>query len=165
MFEVKYDTIKSLYGTNGFYMEDVIKQIVRKNRSLEKKIIKENSKGVILLSDITTSSGKITEGNFSWWIPTEDLRLPYSCVQDMMLPSSVKIEGEPDLKDLKLFYFSKSNSHVSDNSEVIHTDPFLAYLTLRKMIEINNCRLDKIIPLELGHINHHRQFYNKDYSF
>jgi hypothetical protein len=160
MFEVKYDTIKSLYSTNGYYVEDAIKQIVRKNKSLEKKILKENSKGVILLSNIKTSSGKVTEGNFNWWVPTEDLRLPYYCVHDMMFPSSVKIEGEPELKDLKLFYFSTNNTHVFDHSEVIHTDPFLAYLTLRKMIEINYCHLDKIMPLKLGHINHHRQFFN-----
>jgi hypothetical protein len=158
MFEAKYDTLKSLYNTNGFYVEDAIKQILGKDKSLEKKILKENSEGVILLCNPKTSSGKMVEGDFKWWVPTKDLHIPCFNVYNMMFPSSVKMEGEPDLNDLKLFYFSTDNTHVFDHSEVIHTDPFLAYLTLRKMIEINNCHLDKIMPLKLGHINHNRQF-------
>ncbi len=82
-------------------------------------------------------------------------------VQDIMLMDSLEITGGiPAFEDLRVFHFSASAASEREDADVIHVDPFLAYINLmgthKTRNGIQDCQIKK---LEVGYYNYKHEDY------
>jgi len=147
MLEMKYKTLRSILG---ILKDERMNAAVRIQESKIKKTLKENKEGVIVLSYPTFEEGKLTHGTFYFWKPEKNSC--YDHVYDIMFPNSIIINEHPDFRDLKFFQFEQSAANDSEIANVLHVDPFLAYLSLRKdgQIRANNQYLKNVKEAKLG---------------
>lgn len=178
MYEFKYDTLRTLENTDRKDKRNLVKVVdERKIKRILKSVV---GKRIITLSDAGFSEegvqgrfwggilnksefyGRGKSANAHLWFKGAGFALGLNDVYDIMLVDSLKENKEnPLFEDLRIFHFYESAANESESSEILHVDPYLAYLAIRDRGRIisTSQQLTKIEKAKLGYNNYQHTSY------